>query len=243
MKQFFAKIPFVAIQVALFTFIAWGIPSIITGCANFNGPIVGVKQDPTINVFGNEVCFTKEVLPILQSNCASSGCHDAVTKEDGYEFTNYTTIIKKGILVGNPNGSKVFNVTALNALEPMPPPPRTALTDVQRETLRRWISEGAKNTDCSTTISGSCDTTMVTYSKTVSAIIQTNCLGCHSGGAPSGGVNLGSYSTIKTYTSNGRLQGALEGQRGFVQMPPDRKLDPCQISQIRTWIRIGASNN
>ena len=49
------------------------------------------------------VCFEGEILPIFQTSCAKSGCHDAGTHEEGYVLDSYQNITKNGIKPGNPN--------------------------------------------------------------------------------------------------------------------------------------------
>lgn len=50
--------------------------------------------------------FQYDVLPVLISSCATSGCHDAGTKADGYQLTDYANTIKKGISAGRATNSK-----------------------------------------------------------------------------------------------------------------------------------------
>jgi len=33
------------------------------------------------------ICFDSQVLPIIYSNCAESGCHDSKTRAEGYELS------------------------------------------------------------------------------------------------------------------------------------------------------------
>ena len=86
-----------------------------------------------------------------------------------------------------------------------------------------------------------CDTTNVTYSGTVSAIISGNCLGasCHSTGGSSG-YYYDTYTGLKSQANN--LAGRLTGQSGNL-MPPTGKLGACQIDQIEAWVNEGAPNN
>ena len=35
------------------------------------------------------VYFVNDILPIIQSNCAQSGCHDAISREDDVQLTDY----------------------------------------------------------------------------------------------------------------------------------------------------------
>ncbi|MEY4928153.1 MAG: hypothetical protein RI894_2591, partial [Bacteroidota bacterium] len=56
------------------------------------------------------VCFDSEVLPIFQSNCTQSACHNATDKKAGYSLTNYAGITKKGVIAGDYAKSKMYQV-------------------------------------------------------------------------------------------------------------------------------------
>jgi mono/diheme cytochrome c family protein len=95
---------------------------------------------------------------------------------------------------------------------------------------------------------GSCDSTNVTYSKSVQPIIQTWCLGCHSdaqvAGGSGGGNHLEGYSNLRVYALNGRLLGAVEHRPGYSPMPKyGNKLSDCDIAIIKNWVVKGAFNN
>jgi mono/diheme cytochrome c family protein len=93
-----------------------------------------------------------------------------------------------------------------------------------------------------------CDTTNVTYSKSVQPIIQTWCLACHSNqqvaqGA-GGGNHLEGYSNLRIFALNGRLLGAVEHLPGYSPMPKySNKLNSCDLAKIRIWVNKGAPNN
>ena len=44
------------------------------------------------------IYFEQEVLPILTSNCAYSGCHDQGSAEDDIVLTTYETLIESDIV-------------------------------------------------------------------------------------------------------------------------------------------------
>jgi hypothetical protein len=50
----------------------------------------GTPCDPAV------VYFEKDVLPILTSNCAYSGCHNAASAKDGIVLDNYANVIRTG---------------------------------------------------------------------------------------------------------------------------------------------------
>lgn len=90
-----------------------------------------------------------------------------------------------------------------------------------------------------------CNTTNVSFAATVNTLLQQHgCLGCHSGGAPSGNVNLQGHSNVQTVALSGRLYGAISHSTGFTPMPQGgTKLNDCDIKKIKSWIDAGALNN
>ncbi len=180
------------------------------------------------------VCFEGDVLPIFVSSCAIGGCHDSKSKAEGYVLDNFENITKRGIKPGDPGGSEIYRQIASGEM-----PPGGGLSSTQVNLISRWIKEGAKNT----TNCNSCDSSVFTYSAAISVIMSTNCTGCHSGSNASGGINLSTYSGIKTVADNGHLVGALTQAPGFIAMPPGGMLSDCNISQIEKWVAAGAPNN
>jgi Planctomycete cytochrome C len=189
----------------------------------------------------NGVCFESEILPLFQSNCAKAGCHDAATQEEGLILDSYANIMRKDIVAGDADRSKIYRVLFENGKDKMPPPPNADLTAAQKALIGKWINEGAKNTvNCNV----SCDTAQFKYAANVSPVINTFCTGCHSGAAPSGSIDLTNYNNVKIQATNGRLVGAITHAAGYAAMPKDAaKLNDCQISQIKKWIAAGALNN
>ncbi|MEA5425134.1 hypothetical protein [Arcicella lustrica] len=204
-----------------------------TGTANNCG-------NTTANVSkGDSVCFNTQILPFFVSNCATSGCHDAKTRADGYEFTSYAKIVQKGITAGNPSKSKLYTVMIKTDVDRMPPAPSQALSKVQADMIAKWITQGAKNVDCAVVV----DTQNVTFSKTIMPLLSTNCLGCHKTGSISGGINLENYTNVKIYIDNKRLFGAINNLTGYSPMPPIGKLTDCQLAVVKKWIDAGAKND
>ena len=215
---------------------------IYTSCKHsFPDPVPDSGPDVTTGGGSNKVCFEADVLPIFQSNCAKSGCHDALTREHGYVFDSYANIIKKDIRPFDASDSKVYKMLTKTNSERMPPPPNPPLSIEQKSLIGRWINEGAKNTtNCGT----SCDPTKFTYAAAIVPILQTHCTGCHSGTAPAAGTNLTTYQGVKNVAQNGLLLGVVTHSPGFEQMPKGAaKLSDCKIGQIRSWIQAGAQNN
>jgi mono/diheme cytochrome c family protein len=93
--------------------------------------------------------------------------------------------------------------------------------------------------------SSTCDTTAVTYSTTIAGILNTNCYSCHGGNAASGGgIQLDTYTNLKTYITNGQLMNSINQTGSVAAMPPTGgKLSSCDISKTQAWINAGALNN
>ena len=119
------------------------------------------------------------------------------------------------------------------------------------------VCGGSAVEDCAGTCGGSAllnggDCTNISYTATIQPIFSTNCTGCHGG---SGGLNLGSYSTLMSGGNSGtvvisgngsgsHLIQKLQGTASGSQMPKGGILfDETTINLIKTWIDEGALNN
>ncbi|MDO9257172.1 MAG: c-type cytochrome domain-containing protein [Bacteroidales bacterium] len=187
------------------------------------------------------VYFVQAVLPMFQSSCALSGCHDAITHKEGLRLDSYSGIISGGINGSNPTNSKIYRVMVSSGEEQMPPSPVASMTSTQLSTISKWISQGAKNNSC---IESGCDTTNVKYSTHIKPLIQTNCQGCHSGATPGGGINLATYAGVKAIADNGKFFGSISQLSGYKTMPQNgNKLTDCQITTVKIWINQGSPEN
>lgn len=88
-----------------------------------------------------------------------------------------------------------------------------------------------------------CDTITVTYSKTIVPILTSYCYSCHSGSAPTGGLNLDSYASASAQATSGKLYGVVSHTSGSPMPKNGTKLEDCKISQIQKWAKAGAPNN
>lgn len=184
--------------------------------------------------------FVNEVLPIITSNCAMSGCHDAATRADGVQLTSYSTIMNY-VRAGNASRSELYEVIIdTDPGDRMPPPPRSPLTAAQIAKIQKWINQGAKNNSCAS----ACDANVFTFSATIKPMLDTKCVGCHSATSPGGNINLSTYTAVRTVALNGKLYGSIAHQPGFSAMPKSgTKLSDCEITQVQRWIAAGALNN
>lgn len=191
----------------------------------------------------SDVCFERDVLPIFQSNCTQSGCHNSNDREKGYDLSSYDNIIKKGIRAGNYRNSDIYRVLVkAGGDEAMPPAPYNRLSEDQITTIALWIEQGALNEVCDTSVV--CNTSNVTYSANVKPILSTHCNGCHGGSAPFGNIDYTTYNGVKKTVDNGTLLGSIQHDAAYRPMPEGaNKLSSCNIALIKAWIDAGAPNN
>ena len=188
------------------------------------------------------ICFERDVLPIFQSNCAKSGCHDGDSRKAGYKLDTYQDIVKKGIVPGNPAASKIWESISMKIFDvEVMPINAPALTASQLSVIRQWIATGAIDSGaCNTTV---CDTNSFTYSGAIAPIMQLYCTGCHNSPSSTGG-NLSDYNDVMNAAVNGRLIGDISHLPGYNAMPQGgTMLEDCQITQIKKWVAAGAPNN
>ncbi len=181
------------------------------------------------------VCFNTEVLPLYVSYCASSGCHDVTSHREGVITTSYGYIMN-GIRPKNVNGSPYYTIIGNG----MPPRSHAQLTNTQVAVIKKWIDQGALNTNCTNV----CDTTVYTYSGAIQSILTNNCAGCHGTSPGSANIYIGTYASAKAYISANKsiFNNAVNYSTSIVaskRMPPAGKLVDCKLLQIQKWINNG----
>ena len=199
---------------------------------------------PTTNIIcsPDTIYFKQKILPLIVSNCAQGGCHDAISKRDGVQLTDYTSIIKY-VKAGDPKNSKLYKSMIETGEDQMPPPPTKPFDTTTLATVFTWIKQGAINNGCEASGTG-CITANMSYAKDIVPILQRSCTGCHGGTNPSAGIDLSSHAKVVTYVTNGKLYGSIAHLTGFKPMPnASTVIATCEISQIKSWIDAGARNN
>ena len=210
-----------------------GISPMINSCVHqpFVVPDSLLTGDPTI-------CFNRDILPIFQSSCAKSGCHNAASREEGYVLDSYAGIMKKGIVKGNPSASKIYqSIIGTPGVDRMPQV-GPSLPDASIQLIKRWIAAGATNDTSACT--DNCDTATYTYNSAIKPMMQKYCAGCHY----TSPKNFNTYTDIKEQAVNGNLIPCIEHASGFAPMPESgSKFTDCQITVIKKWVAAGAQEN
>lgn len=204
--------------------------------------------DTLINLIEVDTCqsgqisFYREVLPLIVSGCAYSGCHDASTATENVILENYSQIRSK-VNPSNVNNSKIIQTFNANpsSNKYMPPQPALAFTTEQQQLIKDWISQGALENDCNIPCKSAEDTS---FSQDVYPLLANTCIGCHQTTNAQGGVNLDTYEDIKFFANEGSLLGSIKHEPTYSPMPQIAlKMTDCQIAQIENWITQGALNN
>jgi len=89
-----------------------------------------------------------------------------------------------------------------------------------------------------------CDTSAVTFSQDIAAIISTNCVSCHSDNNPTAGLSLEGHANVSSSALGGGLMNRIQRPSGDpLLMPPSGPISDCDQSKLREWINQGALDN
>jgi len=235
----FAFHNFDVMQRYLFTLLLVPFMIFLWGChhnANLNfDPPRPTPPPPGWGCSFDTIYFQNSVLPVILTGCAKTGCHDQGTRKSGLVLDNYAKLYSM-IVPFNPQNSKLYKVLYSNTSGRMPPD--KPLSDEGKSIIYWWIKQGGYNNRCDST---GCDSTNVTYTRSINPILQSWCVSCHSGSSPGGGFKLETYDEAKAVANGGRLMGALRHDAGYSPMPKPGTiiLSPCEINMFAKWIRIG----
>jgi hypothetical protein len=191
----------------------------------------------------SKIYFTTDILPILNSSCALSGCHDAVTAEHGIILSSYEQIIASNVIEPfDLSESDLYEaITETDEDEIMPPSGRLDNEVIVK--IAQWILQGADTLSCDTR-NTPCGVETVSYKNDIASLMSTHCNGCHGTNVASGGIVTDNYDSVKTIAESGKLYGALAWLEGFKRMPQNlAQLDSCSLVNIKIWIDEGAQNN
>lgn len=182
----------------------------------------------------------KEAMEILSAKCLT--CHNPEKPEGGIsDITDLSYLLYYRLVIpGQPEISDVIRVIKEGT---MPPSGSVSTTDLQA--LNRWILEGLIDSSGNVTIPGGSSQLEPTYSSIKVRIINTKCLRCHSGGNPSGNVDMTTFAGMGPVVAAGnpngsRLIQAVERTGGDFMPRDGARLNASEIAAMRQWIASGA---
>lgn len=205
-----------------------------------------VNPDKVESCDPNTVYFEKDILPILTSNCAAPGCHDAITAAEDIILNNYTNVVTTTeIKIDDPMKSEIYEVMIETDPKKRMPQPDSGLSmpQDQIDLVLKWIQQGAKDLKCED-INEDCDTVGLTYDADIQSLLAIYCVGCHSGVSPQNGADLSNYNSVVFNIIELELSVTHDTLSNGGPMPYlQAKLSDCKISKIKNWIDDGAPEN
>lgn len=188
----------------------------------------------------NTIYYNRDIQVILDTHCATAGCHDADSAVGEVVLNNYENVINTGqVIAFDLNNSKLYEVmTDDDEEDVMPPTGKLENEDINLIAL--WILQGAENLICDQ----DCDDADVSYAQFVAPLMQQFCNACHGSSSPSGGIITDTHAGLESIANNGSLYGAISWSDGFNPMPQGQdQLAACEIMKVKTWIDEGALDN
>lgn len=99
--------------------------------------LYGVKTTSTCDT--SNVSYATIIAPIMQQNCTTSGCHDAVTQSGGYNFTVHSGLVTA--IVNNRLIGCIRHEAGYNAM----PNNGGKLADCDISKIVAWVNAGFPN--------------------------------------------------------------------------------------------------
>ncbi|MFM7104497.1 MAG: hypothetical protein ACKOW8_03175 [Flavobacteriales bacterium] len=122
----------------------------------------------------------------------------------------------------------------------MPPYGEHQLSVEEKDLIRQWILQGAKNNSCQ----AGCNPGDSTYTNNLAPIIELYCVGCHGGSNPDDGISMENITELRSAVNNNPFIDALNGTNGIELMPPNSTgLPDCYKEQFQNWINAGMPDN
>jgi hypothetical protein len=105
--------------------------------------LASCKHDPELAPGTAKVCFERDIMLIVNTNCNVDGCHGSGDPE--LPSLNSYEDIRSLVEPGKPSKSKLYEVVTANpgSEKFMPPKPKPSLTKEQLDMISIWIMQGA----------------------------------------------------------------------------------------------------
>ena len=203
-----------------------------------------------------EAYFTRFVQPVLESTCVH--CHNADQQKGDGRLDTLENALKGGengtwLVPGKPEESKLYTSTRLPADDDMvmPPSKEPALTAVQSDHLKAWITAGAK---------WPAGLTLATqprmqFVRDIQPIFEQNCVSCHRPDKLQGDLDMTTLAATIKGGENGTSLVAFDPAASPLYthttlkedddelMPPVKSGGPLKAEQqekLKRWVEQGA---
>src|SRR5690606_12743910 len=111
----------------------------------------GIVDSPAIKskpCHPDTVYYSRDIQPILTTNCTRSGCHDAVTRRKGVQLTDYENVMNTAdIRPFDPEGSDLYERITEDDVDKRMPYRLPPFAQKDIDLIEKWINQGALNLD------------------------------------------------------------------------------------------------
>lgn len=118
---------------------------IVPSCKDESNPVTRIED---IVFPEKNIRYYKDIQPLFNIACATSGCHDVQTKASNLDLSDYTGIKQRFYDVVIPRDTVlsrlIWSIEGRSGSSPMPP--QGSLTWNQIKGFKQWIMEGATDT-------------------------------------------------------------------------------------------------
>lgn len=116
---------------------------LISGCDD----TINQEELDSVVIPSSNVSFNKYIQPVFDARCNNAGCHNGSDRASGLSLSNHAGTTSDFLIVapGLPDNSKLVWAIEGRATSPMPPVGYRPLTKNQKDGIKTWIREGAKN--------------------------------------------------------------------------------------------------
>ncbi|MCI0419497.1 MAG: DUF1549 domain-containing protein, partial [Acidobacteria bacterium] len=197
---------------------------------------------------GQTFSFERDVLPIVTANCLSCHGGTSIYTQAGLDLRTAASTLRGShngpvVVKGSPEKSLLYQKVSTRA---MPPAAfKLTLTDIQIETIRKWIEAGAPS-EKSEAKTSEPDEELTRFEKQAQPILLAKCVSCHGGETPMAGLDLRTLDSMLKGSVSGPVvvEGASDKSlliRNIVnnKMPPPgtgEPLTPAEVQTLRLWI-------
>ena len=203
-----------------------------------------------------EAYFTRFVQPVLESTCVH--CHNADQQKGDGRLDTLENALKGGengawLVPGKPEESKLYTSTRLPADDDMvmPPSKEPALTAVQSDHLKAWITAGAK-WPAGLTLAAQ---PRMQFVRDIQPILEQNCVSCHRPDKLKGDLDMTTLAATIKGGENGTSLVAFDPDASPLYthttlkeddeelMPPVKSGGPLKAEQqekLKRWVQQGA---
>ncbi|NND97490.1 MAG: SUMF1/EgtB/PvdO family nonheme iron enzyme [Pirellulaceae bacterium] len=197
-----------------------------------------------------EIDFEKHIAPIIAANCVN--CHNEKEAEGDLRLDTLAGALKGGssgpaLVPGKPAESPLFTTTVLAADHDELMPPEAPMDKSQTELFRQWIASGADWPEGKPLKMQP----RIDFVKHIQPILEQQCVSCHSGEEPEGGLDLTTREMaldsgcIEPFASadSSLYTTTVLNKKDDALMPPQNAGGPLpsdMTKSLRLWIDQGA---